>query len=105
MRRSRDDRPRSRVNYLTEATSGDHRHWSIEFACPTLRCRDRRGSGWFRAILHNVAREGLESQNRVGHPRFAEHLEGRVSWAASLNPARRPTLERLHGAAVLRGTR
>jgi hypothetical protein len=39
-----------------------------------------------RAILHNAARLGPESQNRDGHADFRRHLEGRVAWAAALNP-------------------
>jgi hypothetical protein len=41
-----------------------------------------------RALLHNAARFGPASQNRDGHPRFREHLEGRIAWVASINPAR-----------------
>ena len=39
-----------------------------------------------RATLFNVARFGAESQNRDGRPDFRRHLEGRIAWAASLNP-------------------
>jgi hypothetical protein len=39
-----------------------------------------------RATLFNVARFGLESQNRDGRPDFRRHLEGRIAWAAALNP-------------------
>ncbi|HVV51678.1 MAG TPA: reverse transcriptase family protein [Polyangia bacterium] len=39
-----------------------------------------------RAILRNAARFGLDAQNRQGHPDFRRHLEGRVEWAAALNP-------------------
>ena len=48
-----------------------------------------------RATLHNVAINGLEAENRTSHPRFAEHLAGRVSWAVSLNPNRERGLSRL----------
>jgi hypothetical protein len=41
-----------------------------------------------RALLHNAACFGPASQNREGHPRFREHLEGRIAWVASINPAR-----------------
>jgi len=53
-----------------------------------------------RAILHNAARDGLDSQNRAGHPHFAAHLAGRVSWATSLNPERKAKLESLLAAAT-----
>jgi RNA-directed DNA polymerase len=53
-----------------------------------------------RATLHNAARDGLEAQNRTGHPRFSEHLAGRVSWAASLNPGRAPALRKLLASAT-----
>jgi RNA-directed DNA polymerase len=46
----------------------------------------RRERDRLRATLFNVARSGLESQNRDGHPDFLRHLEGRVAWAAALNP-------------------
>jgi RNA-directed DNA polymerase len=41
-----------------------------------------------KAILHNAARHGLESQNRKRIADFEAHLRGRVAWVASLNPAR-----------------
>ncbi len=53
-----------------------------------------------RAILHNAARDGLDAQNRAGHPQFAAHLAGRVGWATHLNPGRRATLESLLVAAT-----
>jgi len=56
---------------------------------------DRAAYDRLRATLHNVAINGLEAENRGGHPRFAEHLAGRVSWAASLNPNRERGLNRL----------
>lgn len=45
-----------------------------------------------RAILHNAARHGLESQNREGHPRFEAHLRGRVELACMVDPVRAPAL-------------
>jgi len=39
-----------------------------------------------RAILHNALKHGLQSQNRGGHPRFFEHLQGRVAWVAMVHP-------------------
>ncbi len=41
-----------------------------------------------KAILHNASRHGPESQNRAQVPDFQAHLRGRISWVASLNPAR-----------------
>lgn len=38
-----------------------------------------------KAILTNCARLGPESQNRMGHPRFRAHLEGKVSFVESVN--------------------
>jgi len=46
----------------------------------------RRDRDRLRATLFNARRFGLESQNREGRPDFRRHLEGRVAWAASLNP-------------------
>lgn len=45
-----------------------------------------------RAILHNAARSGLESQNREGRPDFAAHLKGRVEFACMVDPDRAPAL-------------
>jgi RNA-directed DNA polymerase len=41
-----------------------------------------------RAILHNAMRQGLEAQNRKSHPRFIEHLQGRVAYVAMVDPVR-----------------
>jgi RNA-directed DNA polymerase len=56
---------------------------------------DRPAYDVLRATLHNVAVNGLEAENRRGHSSFADHLAGRVSWAASLNVDRRRVLRRL----------
>jgi RNA-directed DNA polymerase len=56
---------------------------------------ERREHDRLRAVLHNAGRQGLASQNRAGHDRFAEHLAGRVAWARALNPTRAAALERL----------
>jgi RNA-directed DNA polymerase len=45
-----------------------------------------------RAILHNAARSGLESQNREGRPDFAAYLRGRVEFACMVDPIRAPQL-------------
>jgi RNA-directed DNA polymerase len=39
-----------------------------------------------KAILTNSVRHGPESQNRQAHPNSRAHLEGRVSFAAMINP-------------------
>ena len=41
-----------------------------------------------KASLTNCVRSGLESQNRDGHPAFRQHLEGRVGFFESINPAK-----------------
>jgi len=54
----------------------------------------RRDYDELRAILHNAARHGAVSQNRSGVADFSAHLRGRISWVASLNPARGEKLRR-----------
>ncbi len=39
-----------------------------------------------RAMLHNARKSGLPAQNRFKHPRFAEHVRGRIAWIAGLHP-------------------
>jgi len=41
-----------------------------------------------RAILHDCRVYGVAAANRDEHPDFRAHLQGRISWAASLNPQR-----------------
>ena len=41
-----------------------------------------------KAILHNAARRGPDSQNRAGLDDLQAHLRGRIAWVASLNPDR-----------------
>jgi hypothetical protein len=48
-----------------------------------------------RAILFNAARTGLDAQNRDRHPDFRRHLEGRVAWLSSGDPARATKLQAL----------
>jgi len=48
-----------------------------------------------KAILTNCIRLGPESQNREAHPRFRLHLEGRVGFVESINPARGQQLRAL----------
>jgi hypothetical protein len=45
----------------------------------------RRERDRLRAILFNVRRFGLESQNREGCADFRRHLEGRVAWVNAVN--------------------
>ncbi|OGQ87915.1 MAG: hypothetical protein A2289_22680 [Deltaproteobacteria bacterium RIFOXYA12_FULL_58_15] len=51
-----------------------------------------------RAILHNAAKSGLESQNREGRSNFASYLRGRVAYLSMVEPERaallKATLER-----------
>lgn len=41
-----------------------------------------------KATLHNCVRLGADSQNRSAHPRFRAHLDGRIGWVESVNPAK-----------------
>lgn len=41
-----------------------------------------------KATLHNCVRLGPQTQNRTGHSRFRAHLDGRIGWVESLNPAK-----------------
>jgi retron-type reverse transcriptase len=41
-----------------------------------------------RAILHNAARHGLESQNREQRPNFPAYLKGRVEFVCMVDPQR-----------------
>lgn len=43
-----------------------------------------------RAMLHNAAKHGLESQNRDRHPDFRAYLRGVVAWACMVEPDRAP---------------
>lgn len=51
-----------------------------------------------RAILHNCRRHGPSSQNRTGHPAFADHLRGRIAWVAQHDPVRGARLLAEHEA-------
>ena len=48
----------------------------------------RREVERLEAILHNCAVQGPSTQNRDRHPRFREHLRGRVAHVAALDPRR-----------------
>jgi RNA-directed DNA polymerase len=47
-----------------------------------------------RAIVHNAARTGVESQNRAQHPRFREWVMGMIAYVSMVNAG--------HGAALKR---
>jgi len=48
-----------------------------------------------KATLHNCVRDGAAVQNRDNLSEWRAHLEGRVAWAASLNPSRAEKLRTL----------
>ena len=50
---------------------------------PTIARREVRT---LRAILHNAAKHGLESQNREQRPNFAAYLRGKVEYACMVDP-------------------
>jgi hypothetical protein len=48
-----------------------------------------------RALLHNAARFGPDSQNRAKHPDFRAHLLGRIAWIAQTHATRGERLRQL----------
>ncbi len=48
-----------------------------------------------KAILFNCVRQGASGQNREDKPDFRAHLQGRVAFVASVNPARGSKLRAL----------
>ena len=48
-----------------------------------------------KAILHQCVTQGPAAQNRDGLPHWREYLQGRVAWAAQLNPGKAQRLKRL----------
>lgn len=48
-----------------------------------------------KAILHQCVVHGHAAQNRERRPHWREYLQGRVAWAAQLNPAKAEQLKRL----------
>lgn len=50
-----------------------------------------------KAILNNCVRSGPEVQNREAHAHFRQHLEGKVSFVESVNPAKGKRLRGLLG--------
>lgn len=55
----------------------------------------RREFDRLKAMLFNCGRFGPESQNHGDHPRFREHLRGRIAWFTQINPARGMKLQTL----------
>jgi hypothetical protein len=53
-----------------------------------------------RAILHNCAKHGLDSQNRENHPNFAAYLQGRVAFVSMVDPDRGAQLRESLGRAL-----
>ena len=41
-----------------------------------------------KALLHDAEHNGAAAANRVGVPELRAHVLGRISWVASLHPAR-----------------
>ena len=49
---------------------------------------ERRAFDRLKATLFNCAKSGPASQNRLSHPNFRQHLDGRVQWVERLNATR-----------------
>ena len=56
---------------------------------------DRREYDQLKAILHNSARHGPDSQNRREHPDFRNHLLGRINYIGQFSAHRGAKLHRL----------
>ncbi len=56
-----------------------------------------------RAIVHNVGKHGLESQNRNNHPHFESYLRGRIAYVHMVEPAKAAALRAKLDAALDRG--
>jgi retron-type reverse transcriptase len=65
----------------------------------------RREVRTLRAILHNAARHGLESQNRDQLPNFAAHLRGRVEYVCMVDPQRASALRAALEKALANGSK
>ena len=48
-----------------------------------------------KAVLHRCVVDGPAGQNRDGHADWRAHLQGRVAWAAQLNPGKAEKLKAL----------
>jgi hypothetical protein len=55
----------------------------------------RRARERLEAVLTNVARHGLTSENRANDPNFLESLRGQVAWVAQVNPGHARKLRKL----------
>lgn len=64
---------------------------------PTVSRQDFRR---LKAILHNCARHGLDSQNRDNRPNFAAYLRGKVEYVCMVDPQRAGQLRQLLQAAL-----
>jgi hypothetical protein len=53
-----------------------------------------------KATLHNCRRFGPESQNRTGHPRFREHLQGRIAYVRMTHSERGTKLQKVFDQIV-----
>jgi retron-type reverse transcriptase len=67
---------------------------------PSASRRERRR---LRAVLHRARFEGLEKQNRAGHPRFAAALRGHVAYVSMVNPEQGRKLQVRLDALLARG--
>ncbi len=54
---------------------------------------DRRDYDQLKAILQEAVTRGPAIANRSGHSSWREHLQGKISWAAHLNPLRGAKLQ------------
>ncbi|HEY1123132.1 MAG TPA: reverse transcriptase family protein [Haloferula sp.] len=57
---------------------------------------DRREFDRLKAILTNCARLGPHTQNREGHPDFAAHLLGKLSWVSFIHPEKGRKLREIY---------
>ncbi len=55
-----------------------------------------------RALIHNVGKRGLASENREGHPHFEAYLRGRISYLHMVDPTRAAALSLKLDAALKR---
>ncbi len=69
-------------------------------ARPTVSRKEVRK---LRAILHNVARDGLEKQNRANRPNFAAYLRGRVEFICMVDPRQAEVLRPALAKALAKG--
>lgn len=60
----------------------------------------RRDDDQLKAVLHNSVVRGAATQNRKSLPDFRAHLAGKVSYVASVNPAKAQRLKLLFDQIV-----